>query len=102
MTTSPLLFCHRMSARPSPLKSPLATACQLGPGSPRLPAPMTLVPFISTSLNSRLPIKPREVSEPLQVIDLMAPLKRSLAQEAPAKGDRRKTEERAKAVADRG
>jgi DNA end-binding protein Ku len=48
-----------------------------------------------------LPIKPREVSEPPQVIDLMAALKRSLAQEAPAKSDRRKAEKRAKAVADR-
>jgi DNA end-binding protein Ku len=47
-----------------------------------------------------LPIKPREVSAPAPVIDLMAALKRSLAQEAPAKS-RTKTENRAKAVADR-
>jgi hypothetical protein len=39
--------------------------------------------------------------EPSPVIDLMAALKRSLAQEAPAKSDKMKTEKRAKAVADR-
>jgi DNA end-binding protein Ku len=48
-----------------------------------------------------LPIKPREVIAPPPVIDLMAALKRSLAQEAPAKSDRKKTEKPAKAVADR-
>jgi DNA end-binding protein Ku len=48
-----------------------------------------------------LPVKPRAVPEPPPVINLMAALKRSLAQEAPAKSDRRKTEKRAKAVADR-
>jgi len=47
-----------------------------------------------------LPIKPREVSAPAPVIDLMAALKRSLAQEAPAeKGAPGK--KRAKAAADR-
>jgi DNA end-binding protein Ku len=46
-----------------------------------------------------LPIKPREVSAPPPVIDLMAALKRSLAQETPTKS-RTKTERRAKAVSD--
>jgi DNA end-binding protein Ku len=47
-----------------------------------------------------LPIKPREISTPAPVIDLMAALKRSLVQEPPAaaKGDKAK---RAKAVPDR-
>jgi DNA end-binding protein Ku len=48
-----------------------------------------------------LPIQPRAIPEPSPVIDLMAALKRSLEQEAPAKSDRAKTEKRAKAVADR-
>ncbi len=47
-------------------------------------------------------IKPREVSTPPPVIDLMAALKRSLAQQAPAtKGDRASKEKRTKAVPDR-
>jgi len=47
-----------------------------------------------------LPIKPREISTPTPVIDLMAALKRSLVQEAPAaKGA--KTNKRAKAAPDR-
>src|SRR6266404_635942 len=36
-----------MSDRPSPLKSPVPTACQLGPGLATLPPPITLVPFSS-------------------------------------------------------
>jgi DNA end-binding protein Ku len=48
-----------------------------------------------------LPIKPREVSAPAPVIDLMAALKRSLAQETPAKGGRADKERRIKALADR-
>ena len=48
-----------------------------------------------------LPIKPREVSAPAPVIDLMAALKRSLMRKAPAKSDRTKAQKRAKAVADR-
>ena len=28
----PSLFCQRMSALPSPLKSPVPATCQLGPG----------------------------------------------------------------------
>jgi DNA end-binding protein Ku len=47
-----------------------------------------------------LPIKPREISTPAPVIDLMAALKRSLVQEPPdAKGA--KTKKRAKAAPDR-
>jgi DNA end-binding protein Ku len=47
-------------------------------------------------------IKPREVSTPPPVIDLMAALKRSLAQQAPAtKGARASKEKRTKAVPDR-
>ena len=49
-----------------------------------------------------LPIKPRAVSAPPPVIDLMAALKRILAQGAPAKGGRaKKQEKRTKAVPDR-
>jgi DNA end-binding protein Ku len=48
-----------------------------------------------------LPIKPRAVPEPSPVIDLMAALKRSLAQETPAKGARGNRRRRTKAVADR-
>jgi hypothetical protein len=32
ITGVPSSFCQRMSALPSPLKSPTPTACQLGPG----------------------------------------------------------------------
>ena len=46
-------------------------------------------------------IKPREVSAPPRVIDLMATLKRSLAQEAPAKGGRKTKEKRTQAASDR-
>ena len=47
-------------------------------------------------------VKPREVSAPPPVIDLMAALKRSLAQQAPAtKGARASREKRTKAVLDR-
>ena len=47
-------------------------------------------------------IKPRSVSKSPPVIDLMAALKRSLAQRAPAKGGRpKKQEKRTKAVPDR-
>jgi len=45
-----------------------------------------------------MPIKPREVSAPPPVIDLMAALKRSLAQEAPAKGTRTDKGKRVKAA----
>ena len=48
-----------------------------------------------------LPIKPREVITPPPVIDLMAALKRSLAQETPATGVMTAKEKRAKAAADR-
>jgi DNA end-binding protein Ku len=48
-----------------------------------------------------LPIKPRAVPEPSPVIDLMTALKRSLAQETPAKGARGNIGRRTKAVADR-
>jgi DNA end-binding protein Ku len=47
-----------------------------------------------------LPIKPREVSTPAPVIDLMAALKRSLVQESPA-ANVAKTKKRAKAAPDR-
>src|SRR5207244_5917030 len=42
-----LLYCHRMSDLPSPLKSPVVTTCQLGFPVPMLPEDVTLVPFIS-------------------------------------------------------
>jgi len=48
-----------------------------------------------------LPIKPRAVSAPAPVIDLTAALKRSLAQETPAKGGRTNKEKRIRAVSDR-
>jgi uncharacterized protein YbjT (DUF2867 family) len=48
-----------------------------------------------------LPIKPREVSAPAPVIDLMAALKRSLAQEGPAKGTRTYKRKGARAASDR-
>jgi hypothetical protein len=50
-----------------------------------------------------LPVKPRAVTEPPPVIDLMSALKRSLAQEKPAKGGGRanKQEKRTKARLDR-
>jgi hypothetical protein len=37
----PSLPCHRMSERPSPLKSPVPLICQLGPGlnEPAIPVP---------------------------------------------------------------
>jgi DNA end-binding protein Ku len=47
-----------------------------------------------------LPIKPREISTPAPVIDLMAALKRSLVQKPPAAKDA-KTKNRAKAAPDR-
>ena len=46
-------------------------------------------------------IKPREVSSPAPVIDLMAALKRSLVQETPLKGARANKGKRTKAVSDR-
>ena len=46
-------------------------------------------------------IKPRAVSAPSPVIDLMATLRRSLAQEAPAKGGRTNKEKRTQAAPDR-
>src|SRR6516225_9217640 len=48
-----------------------------------------------------LPIKPREVITPPLVIDLMAALKRSLAQETPATGATTAKQKRAKPIADR-
>jgi DNA end-binding protein Ku len=48
-----------------------------------------------------LPIKPRVIPEPPPVIDLMAALKRSLAQETPAKGARADKGRRTRAAADR-
>src|SRR5437868_11191636 len=48
-----------------------------------------------------LPIKPREVITPPPVIDLMAALKRSLAQETPATGATTRKQRRAKPAADR-
>ena len=47
-----------------------------------------------------LPIKPREISTPAPVIDLMAALKRSLVQEPPA-AKAAMTKKRAKAAPDR-
>ena len=41
-----------------------------------------------------LPVKPRAVTEAPPVIDLMSALKRSLAQETPAKGGRAKKQEK--------
>jgi hypothetical protein len=43
-----LVFCHRMSESPSPLKSPVPIAFQLGPGlGLTAPTPVRVVPFIS-------------------------------------------------------
>src|SRR5205085_1459708 len=74
MAASPLEFCHRMSARPSPLKSPLPTACQLGPGLPRTALPITLVPFISqiatepSSFCHRISAKPSRLNSPVALM----------------------------------
>jgi DNA end-binding protein Ku len=46
-------------------------------------------------------IKPRAVSAPAPVIDLMSALKRSFAREAPARVGRTNKEKRTKAVSDR-
>jgi len=56
--------------------------------------------LIETKLKG-LPIKPREVITPPPVIDLMAALKRSLAQETPATGATTAKQKRAKPIADR-
>ena len=48
-----------------------------------------------------LPIKPQEVSAPAPVVDLMSALKRSLAQEAPARVGGTNKEKRTKAMSDR-
>jgi DNA end-binding protein Ku len=48
-----------------------------------------------------LPIKARTVTEPPPVIDLMAALKRSVAEEAPAKAGRTNKEKRTRAMSDR-
>ena len=45
----PLSFCHRMSALPSKLKSPVPSTCQLGPG---LDAPTGDV--VAHAVNERL------------------------------------------------
>jgi hypothetical protein len=47
------------------------------------------------------PTKPRAVTEPPPVIDLMAALKRSLAREAPARVSKTNKEKRTRAVSDR-
>jgi hypothetical protein len=46
IAASPLSFCHRMSERPSWLKSPTPMTCQLGPGLPMLPPPRRLEPLV--------------------------------------------------------
>jgi DNA end-binding protein Ku len=56
--------------------------------------------LIEAKLNG-IAIKPREVITPSPVIDLMAALKRSLAQETPATGAPRVKQKRAKPAADR-
>ena len=45
----PSLPCHRMSERPSPLKSPVPLICQLGPGlnEPAIPTDTAVMPSIS-------------------------------------------------------
>jgi hypothetical protein len=60
----------------------------------------TLRELIEAKMNG-LSIKPQEVTEPPPVIDLMAALKRSLAQEAPAKGTGADKRKGAKAAPDR-
>jgi hypothetical protein len=74
--------------------------------------PVSLVPAVSGNAGFHvgralieakmkgLPIKPREISTPAPVIDLMAALKRSLGQEPPA-AKAAKTNKRAKAAPDR-
>ena len=42
-------------------------ACQLGPGLPRPPLPITLVPFISQMTVSPLLVLPQDVGEPVAV-----------------------------------
>src|SRR5437660_210742 len=54
ITTSPLAFCHRMSERPSRLKSPVALTCQSFPGSPRSALPITPNPLVSQTTTSPL------------------------------------------------
>src|SRR2546423_946323 len=41
------LYCHRISDLPSPLKSPVAMACQLGGGLAMIVSSVGAVPFIS-------------------------------------------------------
>ena len=47
IAASPLSFCHSRSGLPSPLKSPVALTCQLGPGLPRLPPPVIALPLLA-------------------------------------------------------
>src|SRR5215475_1829194 len=42
-----LLYCHRMSACPSPLKSAAVMTCQFGPGLAMIGSAVGVVPFIS-------------------------------------------------------
>src|SRR5438045_2583090 len=69
----PLSFCHRMSENPSPLKSPVALTCQLGPGLPRLPPPSTPVPFSSQSTASPLLFCHRRSDFPSALKSLVGP-----------------------------
>src|SRR5437588_781804 len=58
-----LLYCHRMSALPSPLKSPVASACQLGGGWAMTGPAVGVVPFIS-----QIAVSPLSGSEALAVL----------------------------------
>jgi len=70
-------------------------------GQPHLLAPgAPLRALIETKLRG-LPIRPREVVAPPPVIDLMAALKRSLAQDTPAISSTTTKEKRARPAADR-
>src|SRR5437867_2553485 len=68
-----------MSDLPSPLKSPVATACQLGPGLPAAAVAITLAPFIAQittcplSLCHRMSERPSPLKSPVPISCQLGP-----------------------------